>query len=237
MTNRLVVFSDVQGNSVALQAMFDYTKNLPDDDSLEYICLGDVACGYAPNTVLDLLRENDVRCIRGNMDDVILNPEVYTGDDESEKFYNGIDRWASARLTQINRDFLAKFFRNLHITGDRFYRFAHGTPDDNTVALDYDTPQHILQMYMIGSRILFTGHTHKPMMIQLGDNLLINPGSIGFPDTDLNGKRPLRAQFVIVDEGRFEFITVNYKREDFSFAVMNSGMPHAIWYLGLWDIA
>lgn len=238
MSNRIVVFSDIQGNSVALNAMFDTLRKLPDFDSFEYVCLGDVASGYNPNAVLDSLREYHVSCVRGNMDDVILNPEPYTGDDEDEQLFNEIDFWASAQLTPINQEFLDYLAMSiLYSTDAGNYKFFHGGTDDYNIALSFDTPPDELEKHLAGlASVSFTGHTHQQFMIPVDNKLLINPGSIGFPDPLQNDKRPLRAQFMLLDEGRFEFVTVNYSVEDFTFAVMNSGMPHASWYLNDWDI-
>ena len=236
MANRIVVFSDIQGNSVALNAMFDWLKKLPDFDRLDFICLGDVACGYAPNAVLDTLREHQVHCVRGNMDDVILKPQAYTGDDDDEKRFNEMDFWASKQLTQINQEFLNKASSSYKVNrfGTKLY-FTHGNFFDNE-SVRKPAPKSGGINFNEDFAVLFTGHWHMQTMNPWSDRVHIMVGSIGFPDSQPGGKRPLRAQFVIVDEGRFEFVTVNYSLADFSFAVMNSGMPHATWYLSFWDI-
>lgn len=235
---RIIVFSDVQGNSVALETMLANVITLPEFEASLLICLGDVACGYAPNQVLDLLRQYDVQCIRGNMDDVLLNPPQYAGDDEDEQRYNVMDTWASLKLSSHNRSYLQNTVPNLTQSHQGInYFFAHGSPHDYDMPLNYDMQESDLLRY-IPDRVdvLFTGHTHGQFLVPVADKTLVNPGSIGFPDPLSDGKRPLRAQFAIIEDGHTSFYSLHYDAEKFIESVRATGMPHAEWYLSQWQL-
>lgn len=235
---RIIVFSDVQGNSLALEALLTQVTNLPDFEASLLICLGDVACGYAPNQVLDLLRQHHVQCVRGNMDDVLLNPTHYAGDDDTEKHYNAMDRWASLQLSSSNRAYLQNSLPSIEQTHHgKNYFFAHGSPDSYNVPLDYKMPESDLEKFMPdNSDVLFTGHTHQQFLVPVADKTLVNPGSIGFPDPLSNGNRPLQAEFAIIEEGHIQLHRLSYSSKVFIERVQASAMPHAEWYLSQWQI-
>lgn len=57
----------------------------------------------------------------------------------------------------------------------------------------------------ITSRYVCVGHTHLPFVIDLGDQYVINPGSVGQPrDGDP------RAAYAIIENGRIELRRVTY---------------------------
>ncbi len=238
-TIKIAVISDIQGNAVALEHVLQEIHRHGID---RIVCLGDVASGPEPAKVISLLREKNVMGVRGNMDDVILNPLAYTGSDEAEQKYTVMDHWCHQQLSASDRDYL----RDLPLTyaldlglltGLCFHGSPHSpedvveavTPADQLHALLRDTPQSVL----------ITGHMHQPMLRKFGEQFIINPGSVGLP---YGGRRlmPVCAEYAILSvTGRdlnIAFQQVHYDPALFKQRVLASGMPHSEWYLSKWNL-
>jgi protein phosphatase len=64
-----------------------------------------------------------------------------------------------------------------------FY-LCHATPSDPLFGyLDKDAPQWDAEVRSTESAVVVTGHTHVPFIRRVGDQILVNPGSIGQPKT------------------------------------------------------
>ena len=102
--------------------------------------------------------------------------------------------WTIAHLDpKLSRILLEDTSKTVEIAGLRFH-LAHGAPRKMRDSLQdevgfYLTPRRILEYkdnlasFFKGDEIdiLLTGHTHIPHKTQIGDTILLNPGSVGQP--------------------------------------------------------
>ena len=68
--------------------------------------------------------------------------------------------------------------------------------------------------------VVCVGHTHQPYVLEVGDKLIINPGSVGQPrDGDP------RAAYVVIADNRVEIKRIAYPVEDTIRTVQESTLP------------
>jgi diadenosine tetraphosphatase ApaH/serine/threonine PP2A family protein phosphatase len=64
------------------------------------------------------------------------------------------------------------------------------------------------------------GHTHQPYVLEVGDKLVINPGSVGQPrDGDP------RAAFAVIEDNRVDLRRAEYPVDDALSAIVASTLP------------
>ena len=239
---RVALIADIQGNGTALDVALGSIDALGVD---RIICLGDVATGPNPTKVINALRQHDCLTVMGNMDDVILHPLPYVGTDASERKNAEIDRWCYDQLTADDKFYLEDFSKLLHVDlGDDMRLLCfHGSPRSFDDVITATTPEPTLQRLLTGFQAEFmaTGHMHEQFLRRFRETVILSPGSIGLPNPAGElGKRPLLTEFAIVEyiDGRLktEFHVEGYHPQDFKNSVLNSGMPHAQWYLDHWYV-
>src|SRR5207247_9426411 len=72
----------------------------------------------------------------------------------------------------------------------------------------------------VDADVICVGHTHHPYVLEVGNKLVINPGSVGQPrDGDP------RAAYAIIENQRVELKRVEYPVEDTVRTVLESGLP------------
>ena len=230
----------MQGNAFALEAVLHQVLAEQPD---HIVCLGDVATGPAPVAALEMLHRHNCLCVRGNMDDVVLNvPVSNPPEDDTAKRYTEIDRWCNDQLSQSDADTIASWPLNIFLDLSDNVRclFCHGSPRSNEDVIEAVTPDVRLSELLAGfeAQLVFTGHMHNPMLRPFHETLIVNPGSVGLP---FGGKRlmPTRAEFAMIDCDRqdinLSFRSVTYDDDAFSAWLLASGMPHAGWYLSKWQ--
>ncbi len=211
---RVAIFSDIHGNSVALDAVLADIEAQGDVD--QYWLLGDyVALGPDPAGVLARLEQlPNVIFTRGNTDryvatddrpfplkqDVIDNPELFTRYVNMNAGFS----WTKGAVTAVNKlDWLANLPLEYRVTlpnGTRVLgvHAAPSTDDGAGFKPGMDQAQMAEQLAGCEADIVFVGHTHQCMEEQVEDTLLINLGSVSNPVGN-----DLRAKYVILssDEG------------------------------------
>lgn len=179
---RIALISDLHGNEVALRAVLADVDRLGCD---EIVCLGDVATlGPQPQAVIQLLRERTTRCILGNHDDFMLQPNLIHSYTEVPVVVESVE-WCRARLSAADVDFLRTFQPNLEIPLDDRSTLVlfHGTLRSHMEDLLATTPPDEVDEMLMGRRgtIMAGGHTHLQMTRQHRGILIVNPGSVGLP--------------------------------------------------------
>ena len=175
----LYLISDIHANAPALRSVL---SAIPDDAVI--LCAGDIVDYYKdPNEVCDLLRERGVLCIQGNHDEYVLSG-VDLPPDRDRKYMTS---WTRTELTEENRAWLASLPTSLDVlAGGRYespvspvVRVFHGSMTSNEDRLYPDTD--LSPFEDATCRLLVGGHTHHPMVRESGNNVFINPGSVGQP--------------------------------------------------------
>ncbi|MGB8478520.1 MAG: YfcE family phosphodiesterase [Acidobacteriaceae bacterium] len=176
---KIAIISDIHGNIAALEAF-------PERDCDRILCLGDlVDYGPSPREVIRWVREHGAYCIRGNHDQAA----GYRTDPHcSEPFL----RMAVATLrytVHIVSAADAKYLQQLPVQQEltieksRFY-LVHATPTDPLYGYCAATSDRwVKELEWVDADIVLTGHTHIPVIRQIGSKTLVNPGSLGQPKT------------------------------------------------------
>lgn len=240
MRTKVAIISDIQGNYAALQQVF---KHLETESIEQVICLGDVASGAQPRDVLKLLRDKQVRVVKGNMDDTILNPQRHESEDADVQRFDDIDFWCSQQLSSLDKAYIRSFRPTIQFAlADDIQVFCfHGSPYSYNTVIDETLSDDELAIILDGyaEDVMATGHMHHPFLRHFRNSLILNPGSVGLP-RKRNHKHPLIAEYAIIEVNDGQ-IHVNFRKvdvdvEEFKRGILESGMPHLEWFLSQWDV-
>ena len=151
---KTAIISDVHSNLEALEAVI---KDIDKEKVDRIISLGDiVGYGANPNEVIDLFIEHDIKSVKGNHDEAVLNEELL-------EWFNPHARGAiektRAIITPYSYDYLKSLPSFLVIKG---VRYVHGCPPDSYI--DYlgedEDVSHAQAFHNFREKICFVGHTH-----------------------------------------------------------------------------
>jgi len=129
------------------------------------------------------------------------------------------------RLGPADLRYLAAMPLTVHTTIDETrFLLVHATPRD---AMDEYAQPDIgfweRRLQSVDADVICVGHTHVPYALEVGNKLVINPGSLGQPrDGDP------RAAYAIVDNRRVELKRVEYPIEDTVRVVQESGLSDEV---------
>jgi putative phosphoesterase len=213
---RILLLADIHANWPALKAI----DTEPFDVCL---VLGDlVDYGLEPAPCIDWVRRRATHAVRGNHDHCVAQLVKVQGK-AGFKYLSGVTRsLTQERLSSDDRRFLGALpvTRRLVLEHTRFL-LVHATPRDpldEYVMNDLEAWERRLQD--VDAQVICVGHTHYPYTLEVGDKLVINPGSVGQPrDNDP------RASYAIIENGRVELKRVEYAVEDTVRTVLESSLP------------
>lgn len=216
---RILLVSDIHANWPALGAIAD-----PFDVAL---FLGDlVEYGVEPGPCTAWVRERCGFGVRGNHDHgAIQNVAPSAGVVRGFKHLTGVTRPLGRRLLG---DDDARFIAQLPLTkyatldGRRFL-MVHATPRDPLDEYGPADPDFWAKRLLgIDADIVCVGHTHQPYALEVGDKLVINPGSVG-----LQREGDPRVSYCILDGAKVTLRRIDYPIEDTVRAVENSELAEA----------
>ena len=172
---RIGFLSDAHGNPFGLKLGIDMLR-LADVDRVYF--LGD-ALGYFPNVseVLTMLMTNEVRCLKGNHEAMLLDQIPLSSDSEpicriedARRRMNGkeMDQVASWKVTD-----------NVEVDGKRI-ALMHGRPNDPLNGYLY-LDSNLKELNAIEADLIFVGHTHRPYNSRLENLRVVNVGSTSLP--------------------------------------------------------
>lgn len=227
---RIAIFSDVHGNAIALESVF---QDIGNRDVDLVFCGGDLAgYGAMPNEVIAMVRENHIPTIMGNYDDGVGYDRsscgcAYKDEHAAELGFRSLE-WMKQHITPENRSFLRGLLHRLEFTiYDKKVLLVHGSPRKINEYLYQDRPDESILRLINNENIdiLICGHTHLPYIKNIGNKYLINAGSVGKPkDGDT------RAGYVVLNIGEntveAEFIRVAYDVESMAKAIEATDLPH-----------
>jgi putative phosphoesterase len=239
---KVALISDTHGNFVALNAVLEQLRHEPID---QIVFLGDaVALGPQPGEVLSALRSLNCRCVLGNTDEWLLDPQPETATDEATQRLLDLFEWDREQLATSDIEFMRTFAATQTIALDEHTAMLcfHGSPHSNHDVILATTPEADLDRMLEGAaaRLLVGGHTHVQLLRSHREMTLINPGSSGAPAWLRDGRRfhPARAEYAVLhwQEGdlRVEFRCVPLRLDRILQAARNSGIPHVEWWCSEW---
>lgn len=235
------VISDIHGNLEALMAVL----NDIDERGVERIvCLGDVI-GYGPNPreCIDIITKRCEFCLCGNHDHAVFY-EPFNFNVSAERACLWTRQVLEDEPDKASRDRRWEFLGNLPVR--KVYEellFVHASPrrpvNEYLFADDvYSNPNKLIANFERLEQVAcFVGHTHVPGVfvddpyfespdelaepgfydIADDDKVIINLGSVGQPRD-----RDPRAAYGIVDDGRVEFIRLEYEIEKTVQKIINT---------------
>ena len=203
------------------------------------VCLGDVAVGPQPTEAVERVR---ARLLGGDGElGRVLPPRLPDANDELSQRLTEIGAWWAEQLTPEQREYMESFAERRARARAGFAGRHHGSPRSYEDFVYATTDDEELESMLDGERapVMALGHTHFQMLRRFDDVLLVNPGSVV-------AARRRRARHVDVALGRVRILSVengrfsvDLRRTDFDVGalvrlIVESGMPHADWWAGLW---
>ena len=210
------MLADIHGNWPALQAVVKE----PFDQCL---VLGDlVDYGLEPTPCIDWVRNHATHVIRGNHDHGVAQ-QVKVNGKSGFKYLTTMTRPLSQELISAeDRRYLGTLPITRKVTIDNVKFFlAHATPRDplDEYALA-DADYWARRLVDVDANVICVGHTHLPYVLEVGDKLVINPGSVGQPrDGDP------RLSYAIIENQRVDLRRMEYPVEDTVQAISTSALP------------
>jgi len=181
---KIIIFSDLHANWEAL-ASLQKAESAPD----AILFTGDIVnFGPDPQRCLDWVRANATAAVRGNHDHGVafggelgVNPALLAE-------YRAMRDYTQSVLPAADRQWLGELplNRSVELDGARFH-LVHampGGPLDRRLSLVTARQEDLeAELAQLAPRpdVLLVGHTHMPGMRQVGDTVIVNPGSLGQP--------------------------------------------------------
>jgi predicted phosphodiesterase len=170
---RIVIFSDVHGNLVALEAVLAAIGREPTPDAL--FVAGDlVLFGPRPAEALSLLRSLDgARFVKGNTDQYLIDNR---GDDPMVAFVR-------QRLTAADMAFIRDlpFEQRLEVAPGHELLVVHANPRDLEEPIKPDQADALIRPWFEGvtAEVVAFGHYHVPFVRHLDGRALVDVASVG----------------------------------------------------------
>jgi predicted phosphodiesterase len=172
---RVVIFSDVHGNVVALEAVLEAIRREEAPDAL--FVAGDLALlGPRPAEALALLRSLDgARFVKGNTDQYLID----YGDDEEEVSF------ARARLSEDQIAFVRDlpFEQRIEVAPGHELLVVHANPRDLEGQIKPGSADALIRPWFEGvtAELVAFGHYHVPFTRRLDNWTLVDVASVGMP--------------------------------------------------------
>jgi putative phosphoesterase len=169
---KLRIISDIHANLPALRAVLSETAAYD-----LTVCCGDLVGYYNyPNEVCNLCRTQNFYTIRGNHDSIVCGELT---EQRPHPAYKA--EWTRATLTSRNLDWLKSLPVRLDLAlNGHLYTFRHASLEDEVTYLYPNADQtHAVRLQQ--RQWLICGHTHIPLLLQLQQGTILNPGSVGQP--------------------------------------------------------
>lgn len=197
---KIAIISDVHGNGEALRA-------LPDGFD-ELWVLGDlVNYGPEPREVVDLVRSKACVVVRGNHDHSIGYDEDPRCTPRYHDMAEATRRFSASAVIENQKQFLRDLplKAEIRLGNTRFY-LTHARPSDPLYGYcPQDSDEWVKEVESVRADVVLVGHTHTPFVRKIGNQLLVNPGSLGQPKT---GKPD--ACYAVWNDGTFELKSFSY---------------------------
>lgn len=189
MKQRIALFSDIHGNLTALEAVIADSKLL---EATDYWILGDVLMhGGGASEIFELLNSlNPSVWVKGNWDDLLLvvlnQKDDIDVDDASDVYVTRLGMHLLSRLTEENFKQLEMMpmCETKTVNGLEF-SISHNLPDKNFGGALYPSAeQEGFDSLFISETtdVAVYGHIHHQLMrYSSSEQLILNPGSIGYP--------------------------------------------------------
>ncbi len=212
---RILLLADIHGNWPALRAL--------DEPCDVCLCLGDlVDYGLEPAPCIDWVRNRAQYTVRGNHDHGVAQDVTISGRNGFRYLTSATRPLTRQRLGEEDLRFLSRLPVTQMLTlDDTRFLLVHATPRD---PLDeWGPPDPAFwerRLQDVEADVVCVGHTHLPYVLEVGEKLVINPGSLGQPrDGDPRGS------YAIIEDYKVELRRLEYPVEETVRVIEESGLP------------
>jgi protein phosphatase len=215
---RVLVISDLHGNWAALSAV------VAQEHADQVFCLGDIVdYGPSPVETLRWVRANATVTVRGNHDTAVAFGTSCRASPEFRRLSEETRRLTIPMLSEDERRWVGTLPIRTSVELDgRRVELLHAAPDDPVYqylpATDVDGWQRAVER--VDADIILVGHTHLPVILPLGDKLLVNPGSVG-----LQRDGDPRASCAVLEDGAPSLLRVDYDTGATTSSLCSWGLP------------
>lgn len=218
---RVLVVSDIHGNWEALRAVAACER------ADRVFCLGDIV-DYGPRPVetVGWVREHAEVTVRGNHDTAVALGVSCRSAPAFRRLSEETRRLTVPMLSEEDRRFLAGLpvRASIELDGVRI-ELLHAAPADPLYqylpASDVDGWRRAVAG--IDADIVLVGHTHLPVVLELGGKRMVNPGSVGLPrDGDP------RACYAVLEDGHPVLKRAAYEVEETVKDLRRWGLPEDV---------
>jgi putative phosphoesterase len=213
---RILLLADIHGNWPALEAVASEPHDL-------CLCLGDLV-DYAlePAPCIDWVRKQARYTVRGNHDHGVAQNVTIHGKTGFRYLTSVTRALTRERLSDEDLRYLGRLPVTRTVSlGNANFLLVHASPRDpldEYAPADPDFWARRLQNVEVD--VVCVGHTHHPYVLEVGDKLVINPGSVGQPrDGDP------RASYAIIENFRVELKRIEYPIERTLEVIGASALP------------
>ena len=239
---RIGLISDIHGNLVALDAVLAEIDRSGVD---QIVCMGDLAVlGPQPCEVINRIMERGILTVRGNVDDWLAHGDGPSAESPTSTQTIDLTAWAFSQLEDEHIEFLRHLPLTLRLPLDdgRSMVCYHATPDSLDDITHAGKPARVGEWS--GNAWMACGHTHIQAMWRVGDQIWLNPGSVGLPGigpgaSGLPVNRDVSwAEYAVVEIDQHG-VMVTLRRIELNIeamwsAVTATDMPHQDWWRSLW---
>lgn len=183
---RIALFSDIHGNITGTRAVLADIAEKGGADVL--YAAGDLLNGGpGARDLLDLLRERGVRLLRGNAEEIILQPDARLEriPERLRPIVGASAAWVRGHLTPADLDLLAglPLAETIEVAAGRTLLICHAAPADPWARVCSPlAPLAELRAAYGGldADVVAYGHWHAHHVLPLDGKLLLNVASVGF---------------------------------------------------------
>jgi predicted phosphodiesterase len=183
---KIAIISDIHGNLPALQKVMEDLNDWQPD---HVIVAGDIVNrGPTPLECLEIVQEKeetaDWRIVKGNHEDYVLvhtKPDAPRSGHEFEFLRSTY--WTYQQLNGHIPYLEAMPFQREIIGPDgRIVRAVHASMKANNVGVyDSTTDEELREIITPAPTLLAVGHTHRPLIREVDETIVVNAGSVGLP--------------------------------------------------------
>lgn len=178
----IALLSDIHSNIFALDAVYADFKNKKID---KIIVAGDIiGYYYWPKKVVNkLLNDDRVICISGNHEKILkISMSDNSESSKYKKKYGSGYEFCINQLSTSELDWVTNLPEHLNMEiNNCTFSIAHGSLKNPDKYVYPDISSDMLENNHSKSDFTILGHTHYPFIKSNGDNMIINPGSVGQP--------------------------------------------------------